>query len=378
MIKLVTRTVDVVTGSTDLELLHTLHDFPVFMGAVEHDASEDLTADMSWSISKSSGLIQLKDLLPLDVLYQAQTTTSAVGPTWMAHHKEFAKFIAKYAPEGVLEFGGAHGILSIEYQECADIPWTILEPNPSPAEGCKAQFIKGFFDERFEFDKPFDILVHSHVFEHLYEPAGFMKAVKEFIKPGQKMLFSVPDLSEWLKRKYTNCINFEHTVYLTEPYVEFLMAKYGFRVLEKQKIMDGHSIFYAVVRDENVEGGKLSKDLYAENFKVYSDFVVYYESLAAELNEKLRNWDGEVYLFGAHVFSQYLIAFGLDVSNVASLLDNDSRKQGKRLYGTTLYVASPEVLRGKNNVAVILKAGIYNEEIKQGIASKINDSVVYF
>lgn len=378
MIKLDTRTVDVVTGSTDLEDLHTLADFPVFMGAVDHPAEDDLTADMSWSISKNSGLIQLKNLLPLDVLYQAQTTTSAVGPTWMAHHKEFARFIAKYAPSGVLEFGGAHGILSMEYQEYADIPWTILEPNPSPAEGCKAEFIKGFFDERFKFDKAFDALVHSHVFEHLYEPARFMRSVKKFIKPGQKMLFSVPDLSEWLKRKYTNCINFEHTVYLTEPYVEYLMAEYGFRVIEKEKVMDGHSIFYAVIRDENIERGELSKDLYAENAKVYSEFVTYYESLAAELNEKLKAWDGEVYLFGAHVFSQYLIAFGLDVSNVVSLLDNDSRKQGKRLYGTRLSVASPEVLRGKKNVAVILRAGIYNEEIKFGISSKINDSVVYF
>lgn len=378
MIKLVTRTVDVVTGSAELEDLHTLSDFPVFMGVVEHSVEQDLVADMSWSISRTSGLIQLKKLLPLDVLYQAQTTTSAVGATWMAHHREFAKFIAKYSPTGVLEFGGAHGILSIEYQNFGDVPWTILEPNPSPADGCRAEFIKGFFDERFKFDKEFDVLVHSHVFEHLYEPAGFMRAVKEFLPLGQKMLFSVPDLSEWLKRKYTNCINFEHTVYLTEPYVEYLMAEYGFRVLEKQKVMDGHSIFYAVVRDDSVARYELSGELYAENSKVYRDFVGYYEALAAELNEKLKGWDGEIYLFGAHVFSQYLIAFGLDVSNVVSLLDNDSRKQGKRLYGTELNVASPEILRGKKNIAVILKAGIYNEEIKQGISSEINDAVVYF
>ncbi|WP_417312813.1 class I SAM-dependent methyltransferase [Ectopseudomonas khazarica] len=378
MIKLVTRTVDVVTGSAELEDLHTLSDFPVFMGVVEHSVEQDLVADMSWSISRTSGLIQLKKLLPLDVLYQAQTTTSAVGATWMAHHREFAKFIAKYSPTGVLEFGGAHGILSIEYQNFGDVSWTILEPNPSPADGCRAEFIKGFFDERFKFDKEFDVLVHSHVFEHLYEPAGFMRAVKEFLPLGQKMLFSVPDLSEWLKRKYTNCINFEHTVYLTEPYVEYLMAEYGFRVLEKQKVMDGHSIFYAVVRDDSVARYELSGDLYAENSKVYREFVGYYEALAAELNEKLKGWDGEIYLFGAHVFSQYLIAFGLDVSNVVSLLDNDSRKQGKRLYGTELNVASPEVLRGKKNVAIILKAGIYNEEIKQGISSEINDAVVYF
>ena len=73
------RHYDVVTGDADLEDLHTLPAFPVFMGSVLHPPRDDLRADMAWSISKSSGLIQLKHLLPLDVLYQHQTTTAAIG-----------------------------------------------------------------------------------------------------------------------------------------------------------------------------------------------------------------------------------------------------------------------------------------------------------
>ena len=76
--RLTERKIDVVTGSSNLEDLHSLPNFPVFMGSVEHDQTDDLRADMSWSISRDSGLIQLKKLLPLDILYQAQTTTSAV------------------------------------------------------------------------------------------------------------------------------------------------------------------------------------------------------------------------------------------------------------------------------------------------------------
>lgn len=375
---LLQRTVDVVTGADDLEDLHTLPDFPVFMGSVEQARSDDLTADMTWSISRSSGLIQLKKLLPLDVLYQAQTTTSAVGPTWMEHHRKFAEFIRTYAPKGVLEFGGAHGILSMEYHRMAEIPWAILEPNPSPAEGCKADFIKGFFDENFRFSGSFEALVHSHVFEHLYEPDKFMAQLGGFMLPGQLMIFSVPNMGEWLKRKYTNCINFEHTVFLTEPYIDFLLVRHGFRTLQKQYVMDGHSIFYAAVRDDSAVGASLPKNLYSENRALYMDFVNYYETLTEELNARVGAWSGEVYLFGAHVFAQYLIAFGLDVSRVACILDNDKRKQGKRLYGTGLRVASPEILSGKIDAAVILKAGIYNEEIKRDIRDRGNDAVVYF
>ena len=126
--KLIDRTRDVVTGSRDLEDLHTLKDFPVFMGSVEHDQTEDIVCDMSWLISRESGLIQLKKLLPLDVLYQAQTTTGAIGAIWMAHHKAFANFIDKYKPTSVLELGGAHGILSTEYHAMKNVSWTILEP----------------------------------------------------------------------------------------------------------------------------------------------------------------------------------------------------------------------------------------------------------
>lgn len=376
--QLLQRTVDVVTGSDDLEDLHTLPDFPVFMGVVEHPRAEDLTADMTWEISRTSGLIQLKNLLPLDVLYQAQTTTSAVGPTWMAHHRQFASFIQEYSPTSVLELGGAHGILSVEYQKLSDIPWAVLEPNPSPVEECKADFIKGFFDDEFRFERSFDVLVHSHVFEHLYEPAKFMAQLARFMKTGKLTIFSVPDLSEWLKKKYTNCINFEHTVFLTEPYIDYLLAKYGFRTLEKHHVMDGHSIFYAAVRDDSAPEVALPTNLYAENRALYLDFVVYYEKLIRELNTKVRDWQGDVYLFGAHVFAQYLIAFGLDTSRIKCILDNDKRKQGRHLYGTELMVASPDILSGMSNAAVVLKAGIYNEEIKRDIKCKINDSVVYF
>jgi len=372
------RTTDVVTGSDNLEDLHTVSNFPVFMGSVEGDPSEDLTADMSWSISRDSGLIQLKNLIPLDVLYQSQTTTGAIGATWMAHHKEFARFIREYSPTGVLELGGAHGVLSVEYQSLNAIPWTILEHNPAPVDGCRANFIKGFFDSQFSFDGNFNTVVHSHVFEHMYEPSEFMSHLGGFVKDGQHMIFSVPDLKSWLKGNFTNCINFEHTVLLTEPYIEYLLAKYGFSVVEKKCVMDGHSIFYATVRDATVKPIALEAGLYEENLKIYQGFVSYHEDLIDDLNQRMRESTQPLYLFGAHVFAQYLIAMGLNTEKIVCLLDNDKNKQGRRLYGTKLKVASPKVLADVKDPIVILKAGVYNDEIKKDVVDNINKSTVFF
>lgn len=374
---LIDRAVDVVTGSKNLEDLHLLPNFPVFMGTVLHPRSEDLVVDMSWSISRDSGLIQLKTLLPLDVLYQEQTTTSAVGAIWLEHHQQFAKFLSAYAPESVLELGGAHGILAKEYHDIQLIPWTILEPNPSPVDGCRAKFIKGFFDENFGFNEAFDTVVHSHVFEHMYEPDKFMGHLSKFMLVGQNLIFTLPNMQVWMERNYTNCINFEHTVFLTEPYVDFLLAKHGFRLNEKQFFRDGHSIFYAATRDASVGRTALPSTLYEKNKQVYLGFVKYHEDLIKDLNSKLANSAEPVYLFGAHVFAQYLIAFGLDTRRIVGLLDNDPKKQGRRLYGTSLMVQSPQALRDLPNAGVILKAGVYNQEIKADILENINPTVVF-
>ena len=50
-------------------------------------------------------------------------------------------------------------------------------------------------------------------------------------------------------------------------------------------------------------------------------------------------------------------------------------KQGKRLYGKIL-VCSPKVLKEKNPV-VILKAGVYNDEIKKDILTNINSKTIF-
>jgi SAM-dependent methyltransferase len=374
-VQLTERCHDVVTGANDLEPLHCLPDFPVFMGSVLHPAVQDLRADMAWSIAKSSGLIQLTHLLPLEVLYQHQTTTAAIGAIWMAHHRAFAAFLSTYRPGAVLELGGAHGILAREFLQFDAVPWTILEPNPAPVAGCPARFIQGFFDASFRTDSAFDTVVHSHVLEHIYEPDIFMGQLAQFMKPGQHLVFSVPDLQVWLERKYTNCINFEHTTFLTAPYVEHLLSKHGFLVVAKDLYGDGHSIFYAAVRDPQAQVLPLPSGLYERNREIYENFVQYHTELIADLNHRMDDADGPVYLFGAHVFAQYLLAFGLRTDKIVALLDNDVNKQGKRLYGTELQVLSPKVLRDVPEATVILKAGMYTLEIREDILRNINADV---
>ncbi len=366
-----------VTGSEDVEHLYTFKQFPVFMGCVKHPPSEDLYADMDWWISKSSGLIQLRKLLPLEVLYPEAHGAGAIGAMWEKHHRTFAQFIHQYQPNCVLEVGGASGILAREYQQLAQIEWTIVEPNPAPVAGCNANYIKGFFDETFSYAGKPDTIVHAHLWEHIYEPDVFMQHLSGFIKDGQRLIFALPNMQVWLERCYTNCMDFEHTIFLTEPYVEYMLAKHGFVIEKKELFMPDHSIFYSAIKTGEKRHINLPGDLYERNKATYLAYVAYHEKLIAELNEHLQHTTKPTFLFGAHIFAQSLIGFGLDQSRLVSLLDNDPNKQGRRLYGTSLMVQGPAVLREIESPCVVLKTGVYNKEIKEQILGSINPNVEF-
>ena len=379
MIRNEERSTDVICR-TAMEDLGGIKRFPVYMGCVEHPREKDIFSDLEWHISPHNGLLQLKKLIPLDILYSGNHHSGVVGDLWMKHHKAFASFISTYNPKTILEIGGAHGILSMLYQNSNEnTSWTIIEPDPIPVDGVKANYSKGFFDEKFTLEEKIDAVVHSHVFEHIYEPRVFIEHLSNSLDNGKYLLFSVPNMKEMLANKYTNCINFEHTVLLTEPYIEFLLSQNKFRILKRQYFLKDHSIFYACERDDTVLPTNLPSNLYEENIKLYLEYMDYHKNLIDNLNEKIAKFDGrkDIYLFGAHIFSQYLIASGLDTNRIKCVLDNDVIKQGKRLYGTCFQIASPKTLFNKEEPIVILKAGVYNEEIKNDILGNINANTVF-
>ncbi len=117
---------------------------------------------------------------------------------------------------------------------------------------------------------------------------------------------------------------------------------------------------------------------YTRNKKLYMEYVDYHLAMIDTLNEAIEKSTLPVYLFGAHIFSQTLIQFGLKTEKIVSILDNGPLKQGKRLYGTKFIIDSPKILKDKGAVAVILKVGGYDAEIKKDILENINTEVIFW
>lgn len=371
------RPASIITSADNLEPLYTFKDFPVFMGCIKSSQEDDVVADMEWGICKDTGIIQLKRLIPHDILY-AEQHNDGIGAIWTEHYDEFCRFLKKYSPHNVLEIGGAQGIIAKNFVSMSpQTNWTIVEPNPTFHGNEHIRVIKAWFDDRFSFSQDVDTIVHSHVLEHTYDPAAYLRHISQFLDKGKKHIFSFPNMLEQLQRKYTNCLNFEHTIFLTEYFMDYLLEKNGFTILEKKYFKD-HSIFYATEKASPAGHASLPESKYDEHRGLFMDFVNYHLEMVKGLNKKDEAAQEPTYLFGAHIFSQYLIQFGLKTNKIICILDNSPLKQGKRLYGTSLMVKSPKILQDKGRANVILKAGIYNDEIKKDILENINKEVVFW
>ncbi|MDO8526983.1 MAG: class I SAM-dependent methyltransferase [Deltaproteobacteria bacterium] len=367
----------VLTGKDRMEKLYAFKNFPVFMGCTSQPSENDIFADMEWGICLDTGCIQLLKLLPLEILYMSQHN-EGYGNTWTEHYAQFVDFLKKFDPKNILEVGGSNGcIAQLFTQSSPDACWTVVEPNPTFQGNKNIRVVSKWFDSQFVFDGPVDAIVHSHVFEHTYNPAEYICHIARLLEPGKKHIFSFPNLFHFMKNRYTNCLNFEHTVFLTEHFTDYLLKKSGFRILEKKYFMD-HSIFYATEKAGSGGVPEVLPNKYEEYRSMFMDFIHYHLGMVEELNQKINGAKNPVYLFGGHIFSQFLIAFGLNTKNIAGILDNGPQKQGKRLYGTLLMVSSPKILADKKEVNVILKAANYNNEIKKDILENINDQVVFW
>ena len=380
--KTIIRDTSILDFTSELEHLHTFENVPASMACTSQDSSKDVTMNQSWDICKNTGMIQLRELFPLELVYKFPHN-DGIGEVWKNHDIALADFVENMNVNTVMEIGAGAGRLGkLFLSKDSKNHWTALEPNHDYNEVEMDNFvhIREWFDEDYTINENYDAVLHSHVFEHTYQPVDFLKTIHKQISDDTLHIFSVPDLYYYIENKFTNALNFEHTAFLTEEIIDRLLNQVGFEIVKKHYHEELPCIFYACSKKKSfvTHQGLLYDGIYDRNKEVFLNFVNYYRDEVDELNRKIDTFDGEVFLFGAHIFSQFLIFNGLNTDRIKLILDNSEMKQGNRLYGTDFMVESPKILKDKDNAAVILKTASYNEEIKKDIIDNINYNTMFW
>ena len=358
------------SGKSGIEHVYSFKRFPILITCTnESETSGDLFADMDWGCS-DAGHLQLINLLDPSLIYSNYHTTGVVGKTWQIHHQKFFNFINTNNYKNVLEIGGASGKLAEHFlAHDKDFTWSIIEPSIKTSNtDTRIKFISSFF-ETHEFNGKFDTIVHSHCLEHVYDPIKFLNKINSLLDYGDCQYISIPNMRFGLENTAVNTLSFEHTFYIDDLVLEYILNKTGFKVVDK--IVENHSIFVKAVKSKNIPDNHTDFSYVKELFNKYISNL---NDDVLKINQNIKN--NKIYLFGAHMFSLVLLNMGLLSNQVECILDNDAEKQNKRLYGTNFKVKSPNCLKEIKDPIVLIRAGVYTNEIKESIL-KINSTTVF-
>ena len=173
------------------------------------------------------------------------------------------------------------------------------------------------------------------------------------------MFISSPVIDAMMKDGFTNAMNFEHSYGVTKNLLYKMLSHCNLRIVE-QIDFNKYCVFICAVKDSN--NTEKDYDLF-ESESYYHEFIRYHDIELKRIKDSLKK-EEKAFVFGAHIFTQFLLKYGLDENKFVCVLDNDERKIGKRLYGTNLKVCSPKVLKNYESPIVLLKAAQYTNEIK--------------
>lgn len=331
------------------------YQMPIYMGTNKSIIYN--TSNMTFTECQCCNNIQIKEEIDLSVLYQSNHNIGIIGKIWENHYNFFVDFIKDdIINKTILEISDPSAKIakkSVNYKK-----WVIIEPNPDENDSENIVFIKDFFDENLKIDFDIDIIIHSHLLEHIHNPNLFFNTLNNKLNIGGSVIFSIPNMESLTKKNVTpnNILHFEHTYYLDSNTINYLSNKHGFKIIKEEKYLD-HSIFYKLIKIDTTNNDKIK---FKKNKHFFNKSLIKNK----EYVEKINNLDYKnIYLYGSHVNSQFLLSIGL--KNVINILDNSQYKINNFLYSTNLLVKSPKIIENDETPIIFLShMGVYLEEIK--------------
>ena len=354
-----------------LEEVFQLKDMPVYMG--HNVGSTELYSNMTFMKCVKCGTPQIKEILNPELVYMTNHNKSIIGKTWINHFNELSEFIKSHVlNKNVLEIGDPSYKVSSILSEVSK-KWYIVEPNPDESI-CpnNVELIKGYFNKDTNINSTIDVIFHSHLLEHLTSPSNYLDLFYDKLSDDGKLIFSVPNFEKLLENQQpvNNILNFEHTYYFNLKSMSSFLKSHGFNVDDYYHYND-HSIFFICSKNKKVTDVHIFDNLEQDFFSSLNKFKIWVNNVNQIINTKTN-----VYLYGCHISTQFVLNLGLVTDNIKYILDNSDVKQGNVLYGTKLITVSPEtILNDDEPIVIVNHMSIYSDEIKKQLL-ELNSNVI--
>ena len=342
-----------------LEVLYTIPDVPITCSPTTMPVETDVLRDTTMCVCVQCGCVQLKTLVDPTILYGVSHNETAETPTWKEHHARFSRFVADQHVERLLEIGGSSG--SLYNHLTKDVDYTCLDMCDTPNAPFK--FIQGNC-ETYDFST-IECICMSHVFEHLYNPRTFVENISPHVK---KVILSIPNMNHLLSIRSPSIVFNEHTYFVDKSTMEWLFGQSHY-VLRDFAEFKSHSLFMVFEKSStSIEIPLVNRPHIAQSMKaIFDDMTRRFSSMAVV--------DGAFIAPAGHMGQ--LVYSQTKPKHLSGFLDNDTAKQGRRVYGTPFYAHRFDTLKGLDAPTVYLYAGVYSDEISRQISSINSSAQIY-
>jgi hypothetical protein len=308
---------------------------------------------------------QNKYLGKIELVYNENHNNIVISKIWENNYESFFNFIIKSNinlknDNTILEIGAGNNYIVNLFKKNSFNNYTIIEPIiTNKIEDVK--YITGWLEDT-EINETFDLIILSHVLEHLYIPDDLFKIKSKFIA------INIPNIPKYLDDNILNFLNIEHIYYFEEEHIEFLFKKNNYKKIAKDYYLD-HSIFMIFEYDDKNNQDNNYLINICKNKNIDNRFNLFFNNINKLIvyinNILINNKDVKYAVFPGNLYIQYLIMLGLNLDSVEFLYDNNTSKKDKFLYGTHLICKNIDFFIENNDYVIILLGFIYNYEVKK-------------
>lgn len=169
---------------------------------------------------------------------------------WRSYSKQIAKFIQRYysSTGSLLDVGCSHGLLLEETQK---IGFAVqgIEPSHSAAEYCLSRGLQvhhGYLVDGMFPAQSFDVVVMSHVIEHVSEPMPLLKLARDILSAQGVLCLCQTNyqgtLPRYLGQRWNYWVEHEHYYHFSLQGIRYILEKAGFEVIAEELLPLGYPL----------------------------------------------------------------------------------------------------------------------------------------
>ena len=351
--------------------------------------------DIGFSICPECGLVlQSPTVSSVDMHKHYSKTAVYINPgtngkpserkrKFLARQVQFVLSTIGEIPASVFQVGCSDGFTLSEFQRAGAATVSGIDPglasNKLAKELYDIESVVGTFEE-FVPNQQYDLIILTHILEHLYDPLKAMIKCSEMQKDNGWIFIEVP-LLERIDRLPPGYFTFEHLNYFSELALLHMLTKVGYVPYSTAKLfyVANYPIISIMAKKECSKTMNENCSDYERADSLLKEFWRLEEVRWKMIEQKVKRHvkkGASVYVWGAGMHTSQLLAF-TDLKSYLSiigLIDSSPTKWGKQLGDIECY-APDNVLLKKDDI-VLISSYASEKEIFDSLAKDRSEGVI--